>query len=757
MDKFSVLGKSVPRIDALDKVTGWANYTVDIHLPGMLLAKVLRSPLPHARILNIETSKALALPGVKAVIISADAPIVKQDPLSFRSDLLRIFATDRVRYVGDEVAAVAAVDEATAEEALDLIRVEYQELPAVFDPEEAMKPGAPQIDDQPGNVAGRYDISRGDPEEAFKRADYIFEDKVTTQIQHQCYMEPVGCLTAVDPSGKITVWLSSMDPSGMRASLAEVLGLPESKIRVIQAHVGGAFGGKISLLPLYPICSLLSLKTGRPVKIINSREEEFTATLPRIPTAIEIKSGFKKDGTILVKQTRVLADNGAYKERGVYIVAKMIVVSDNLYRIPNLKTEATVVFTNKTPVGAFRGFGTTQMCFALETHMDQAARELSLSPVELRLKNATQTGDVTSHGWKVDSCGLSQCIQEAAREAGLNDKDKRKMPGQGMGIACAPFECDVRKRDEFTGSIAFVRILEDGKAQIISGEAEYGQGWMTVAAQIAAEELGLPYEDMEVLQVDSDVTPYALGPWGLRVTVSGGNAVKLAAADAKRKIFELAAEVLEANPGDLVIENRKVQVKGSPQKAIPLASLARMTYMKRGKSPIMGEGVDEPDTEPSNRVTLYGNLARAYIFAAQAGEVIIDRETGQVKIPAIVSAHDIGRTVNPAAAEGQVEGGLATGLGYALSEEILWDGGKILNPNFLDYRVPTAADVPAIKTILVETDEPNTPFGIKAIGMPSTIMPSPLLANAIYDAIGVRLTSLPLTPDKILTAIEKTL
>lgn len=755
MKDYLVVGKSVPRVDAWDKVTGQAKYSVDMQLPGMLYGKVLRSPLPHARILKIETAKALALPGVKAVATGQDAPRVKRGPLSLRPETLRVFAIDRVRFVGDEVAAVAASDEDTAYEALDLIRVDFEELPAVFDPEEALRPHAPQIDEGPGNIAGYFDICRGDPEEAFRKADYLIEDKFTTQIQHQCYMEPMGCLTSPDPSGKLTVWLSSMDPSGMRASLAEALRLPESKVRVIQAYVGGAFGGKNTLLPIYPICGLLALKTGRPVKMVNTREEEFTATLPRVPAQIQIATAVKQDGTILAKKTKVLADNGAYLDQGQGIVAKMTVVADTLYRISNLKAEALLVFTNKTPVGAFRGYGTTQMIFALESHLDRVAREVGMDPMELRLKNATRPGDLTAHGWKISSCGLSQTIQEAAREGAWQQKNINKIPGRGKGMSCTPYDCDVRQQDGFCGSIAFVKILEDGKVQVLSGEADYGQGWRTVAAQIAAEELGFPYEAVEVLQVDSDVTPYALGPWGLKLTVSGGNAVKLAAADAKRQILALAAELLEANPNDLVIADRVVQVKGSPDKAVPLARMARMTFMERGRTPIIGKGVDEPDTVRVNPVTLYGNASRAYIFATQVGEVEVNKETGQVKVLRIVSAHDIGRAVNPAAAEGQVEGGTATGLGYALMEEILWEKEKILNPNFLDYRVPTAADMPEIKTILVETDEPNTPYGVKGIGMPGTIMPSPMLANAIYDAVGVRINQLPITPDKVLSALAQ--
>lgn len=752
MGNYKVIGKRVPRLDALEKVTGKARYAVDVGLPGMLTGKILRSTMPHAGILNLDTHRAARLPGVKAVLSSRNIPRIEKAWEPQRPEERRVFAYDKVCFVGDEVAAVAAVDEDTAQEALELISVDYQELPTVFDLGEAMAPGAPKVRDAEGNIAAQVCITRGDPEAAFDKADEVFEDQVATQIQNQCYLEPIGCLASYDLSGQLTLWLSSMYPSGIRSSLAEAVSLSEHQVRVIQAYVGGAFGGKICMLPIYPICALLAMKTGRPVKMTNTREEEFTSALPRLPALIRLKTGVKRGGTLLAKETTVIAGNGAYIYVGPTILTKMLVVADGLYRIPHLRSEGKLIFTNKSPVGSFRGFGTTQMTFALETHLDRIAEGLGMDSLELRMKNATQPGDLTAHGWKVGSCALTECMQVAAAQVAWPVKRK---PGHGVGLSCTPYDCDRKHTDGFGGSVAFVKILEGGKVLVITGEADYGQGARTIFAQIAAEVLGVSYDRVEVTMPDTDATPYALGPWALRVTVSGGNAVKLAAEDARDQLFDLAAEKLEANTKDLQLGEERIFVRGSPEKGLTLGELAKGAILRRGGCAIMGKGIDEAATVPFNRVTLYGNTSRAYIFASQAVEIEVDEASGRLKIHRIASAHDIGRAINPASAEGQVEGGIATGLGFALTEEVLWDEGRVLNPNFLDYRVPTAADMPPLETHLIETDEPKTVFGAKGIGMPGTILPAPALANALYRACGVRINSLPITPDKILRALEE--
>lgn len=753
MADYQVVGKNVPRPDVWDKVVGRAGYAVDLSLPGMLVGKIVRSPYPHARIVNVDTSRAERLPGVKAVVTGGQSWEAKKEILPMRPGEQHILATDKVRYIGDEVAALAAVSEEVAEEALELIKVEYQELPAYFDPREAVAPGAERIHDANGNIAAAFDIVRGDPEKAFSQAEQVFEDSYSTHMQHQGYLEPMACLADVDASGKLAVWVASMDPSGVRLSLAKVLGMPESKIRVIQAYVGGAFGGKITMLPIYPIAALLAMRSGRPVKIVYTREEDFIATLPRISVSIELRTGWKKDGTWLAKQVKIVADNGAYLDRGPRIVAQMMVSPDCLYRIKDIKAEAKVVYTNKAAVGAMRGFGGTHMLFAQESHLDRVACELGIDSAELRLKNATRVGDVTAHGWEIHSCGLAECIEEVTGRIGW--KEKKGRAGKGLGMACVTYDTDARQAPGFGGSLAYVEIMEDGKVKVVSGEADYGQGWNMVAAQIAAEQLGLPYQDVQVTTPDTDFTPYSNGPWGLRVTVSGGNAVKLAAEDARRKLLQVAAEHLEASPNDLEIKDRKVQVRGTPQKAIPVATLAREQLLRRGGSAIIGRGLDEyPGTNPRHPVTLYGNTSRAYNFGAQAVEVEVDEQTGIAKVLRVISAHDLGKAINPASCEGQIEGSIVTGLGYATTEKMIYDQGQLANPNFCDYRMPTAADVPPLESVLVETLDPNTPFGAKSIGQPATMMPPPAMANAIYDALGVRLQNLPFSYDAILSRLE---
>lgn len=760
MSQYQVVGKSVPMRGVWDKVTGSAKYAVDIQLPQMLFGKILRSPFPHARILNVDTSQAERLSGVKAVIWGGRLYKggEEKETLAMRPGKERIFAIEKVRYIGEEVAAVAAISEEIAEEALELIKVEYEELPAYFDPLDAMKPDAIKIHHSAeGNIAAAFNFTRGDPEKGFQQADFIFEDNFTVHMQNQGYLEPLSCVAAADPSGKLTMWVTSMDPSGWRLGLARVLNLPESKIRVIQTYVGGGYGGKVSIMPMHPICALLAMKANRPVKIVYTREEEFIAALPRLSASIYLRIGVKKDGTLLAKETKIIADNGPYVVYGPRILSQMMVTPDCLYRLKNIKAEGKAIYTNKTPTGAMRGFGTIHMAFAQETFLDRIAKELGIDPAELRLKNATKVGDVTAHGWEIHSCGLSDCIKEATHRIGWKEKKKQTGLPRGLGLACVPYDIDTRQDAfSFGGSLAYIEILEDGKAKVISGETDCGQGWNTVAAQIAAEELGIPYEDVQVMMPDTDFTPYSNGPWGLRITVSGGAAVKLAAEDARKKLMELAEESLEANIADLEMKDGKIYVRGTPQKAITIAEIAHRELHRKGGSAIIGRGLDEPyQTVPRHPVTIYGNTSRAYNFAAQAAEVEVDEETGQVKILRFVSAHDIGKAINPASCEGQIEGSLACGMGFATTEEVIWEKGQVLNPNFIDYRMLTASDIPVMEPLLIETLDPNTPYGAKSIGQPAIMMPAPAIANAIFDALGIKINHLPITGDVILRELEK--
>lgn len=753
MSDYTVIGKSVWRKDAMAKVRGAARYTVDLELPGMLYGKILRSPYHHARIVRVDTSRAKKLPGVRAILTPGDVRKIKYGFGEHIPDMT-ILSWDKVRFKGDEVAAVAAVDDEVASEALNLIEVEYEELPAVFDPEEAMSPGAPLIHEAKHNIPKRIDINKGDVDEAFSRADHVFEDRFKTQRVHQCYLEPVACLASWDSLGKLTFWIGSMNTSGVHQMLARALDLPESKVRLIQPEIGGSFGSKVTLQPIFPICALLARAAGRPLKMVLTREEEFTVTRPRINTLIDVRTAVKSDGRLLARQVRLVADCGAYCDMAAALIVVMSHRSDSVYRIPNIKTEAMLVYTNKSPIGAYRGYGNPQMTFAFESQLDMMAERLGIDPVDLRLKNATRNGDVTVHGWEIKSCGLAESIEKTAGESGWKSRRGGGRGGRGLGMACMIHECDDRHSAGFAGSNAIVEVREDGRAAVISGEGEYGQGSHTIFAQIASEVLGLPYEDIDVVAPDTDRTPYALGPWGSRVTLSGGLAVKFAAEDALRQILSEAAQLLEASEEDLQISGGIVSVKGLPSKKIPVAAVAKKRLFKLGGRAIKGFGTEEPSTTMMDP-TRQSNPCSAYSFAAQVAEVEVDESTGAVKVLKFYTANDVGKALNPAALEGQIEGSVLQGIGQALSEEIIYDDGHILNPTLYGHGTAIADQMPPVVPAFVETIDPYGPYGAKGgseLGLP----PVPAaIANAIYDAVGVRIKELPITPDKVLKSLQE--
>ncbi|MDI7260373.1 MAG: xanthine dehydrogenase family protein molybdopterin-binding subunit [Thermodesulfobacteriota bacterium] len=753
MEEFSVVGKRIPRVEGYDKVTGMALYVADIKLPNMLYGKVLRSPIPHAKILHVDTEKAKRLPGVRAVITGEDTPKVKWG--AFINDM-HVLAFDKVRFVGDEVAAVAAVDEATAEEALDLIKVDYEELPAVFDPFKAMEPGAPIIHDG-GNIALHRKFVKGDFERAMKEAAYVFEDKFTTPIVWHAYLETMGALATYSLSGKLTIWLSTQTLFMGRQRIARALGMRISDVRLIQPNVGGGFGGKSCDEPLAMICGLLAKKAMRPVRLINTREEEFQASRPRVATNIHLKMGFHKDGTIAFKDARVVNDNGAYSAKAPATTGVTLTRIDTLYRFKNVRGEAHLVYTNKVPTGAFRGFGNPPMHFAVEQMMDMGAEAIGIDPTEIRLRNATQVGDVSIHGWRVNGCALSDSIKKAAEMMNWKEERANKKPYQGYGMGCFMHVSGKRHFGNYDGSSAVIKINEDGKATIFSGEGEIGQGAFTVLSQIAAEELGVPIKDVEISVADTDSTTYCHGAYASRVTYIAGNAVKAASADAKKQLFKIASEMLEADPDDLVSKDAKIFVKGNPSKAVTVSDVARGCLYREGGFPIIGKGAWDPPTELETKDTMDGNSTGAYSFGTQMCKVEVDPETGKVKVLNFVAAHDSGKVINPMLAEGQIEGALQQGIGYALCEEMSFEDGKVMNPNFADYKILAADDMPEkIKIQFVETCmEPTGPFGAKGLGEPGLVPTSPAIANAIYNAIGVRIKSLPMTPEKILNAIKE--
>jgi 4-hydroxybenzoyl-CoA reductase alpha subunit len=753
MEELSIVGQRIPRVEGEDKVTGKGLYVADMKLPHMLYGKILRSPLPHAKILNIDTSKAKKLPGVKAVLTGEDTSKVKWG--AFIQDM-HVLSFDKVRFVGDEIAAVAAVDEATAEEALDLIKVDYDELPAVFDAFEALEPGAPQIHEG-GNTALHQRFIKGDFEKAVKEANYVFEDKFTTPIVWHAYMETMGSMASCSLTGKLTIWVSCQTLFMARQRIARSLGMRIGDVQLIQPYVGGGFGGKSCDEPSAMICGLLARKTVRPVQLINTREEEFQASRPRVAANISLKMGFYKNGRIAFKDTKVVTDNGAYSGKAPATTGVTLIRVDNLYRLRNVKGEAMLVYTNKVPTGAYRGFGNPSGTFGVEQMMDMAAEAIGIDPTEIRLRNATQVGDISVHGWRVNSCALSDSIKKAAEMMNWKEAKAHKKTNQGFGMGCFIHVSGKRHFGNYDGSSAQVKVNEDGKITIFSGEGEIGQGASTVLSQIAAEELGVRIEDVDISRADTDTTTYCHGAYASRLTYIAGNAVGAAAADAKKQLLGVAAEMLEANPDDLTSKDSKIFVKGNPSRSLTVSDVARDALYREGGFPIIGRGAWDPPSELQNKDTRDGNTSGAYSFGTQMCSVEVDPETGKVKVLGFACAHDSGRVINPMLGEGQVEGALQQGIGYALTEEMAFEDGKVMNPNFADFKILGAADMPRkIDVKFVETClEPSGPFGAKGVGEHGLVATAPAIANAIYDAVGVRVKSLPMTPEKILNALKE--
>ncbi|MDZ4246937.1 MAG: molybdopterin cofactor-binding domain-containing protein, partial [Dehalococcoidia bacterium] len=547
MVPFSAIGKRVPRIEGIAKATGGAQFTEDIILPRMLCGKILRSPYPHALIHGIDTSRAEKLPGVKSVVTAKDTLGKKFGVYARTADQYPL-AVDKVRYIGDEVAALAAVDEETAEEALSLIKVDYEELPAVFDVEEAMKPGAPKIHEADLNMVTKTWIDVGDVERGFEQSDYVRQDSFRTSWQAHCQTEPHSALAQSDASGNIMLWTPNMSPFTKRHVLGRLLNLPDSKIRVCKSYVGGAFGGKSEFYSLDYCAALLALKTGRPVQIVLNREEVFITTRLRHPMIISIKTGVKKDGTLVARDCRVISDMGAYASTGVmaaYLCCDSLVKT---YRVPNIRYEGLSVYTNKSVCGAMRGHGSIQMRFADESQIDIITNEMGLDPVEFRLKNARQVNDVLPNGSLVTSCGLSDTIRQVVDRSGWKEKRGKLPLYRGIGMACTTGRTFINV-NPISSSATFVKFNDDGKVTLLTGAVENGQGTETMLAQIVAEELGIPVEDVIVVGGDTENTPVDVGSFLMAATFITGNAARLAAADAKKQIFELVAARLEVQPG----------------------------------------------------------------------------------------------------------------------------------------------------------------------------------------------------------------
>lgn len=752
--KYSVINHKTVNVDGYAKVTGRAQYTIDIKLPNMLYGKILRSPHPHARIKNIDYSKALELPGVMAVVTGKDTLGIKQGIWRRYKELCdeQILAVDKVRYIGEPVAAVAAITEEIAEKALDLIEVEYEVLPAVFDPRDAIRKDAPEIHEGvERNINVTRHIEWGDVDEAFAEAEkdgYIREDWFETSSQHHCCMETRAAVSSYTPDGKLTVWCSTQAPYYMQALLAWVLGLREGDVRVIAKYVGGGFGGKFELDAAIFCSAVLSMKLCRPVKIVFTREEDFIASKRRTPMYYYIRTAVKKDGTFLAREVRVFTNGGAYTGMGATALYLTGFFCSFPYKWRAYRYDGFRVYTNTLPSTAMRGFGAPQAMFCSEQQIEWICKDLGLDPFEVRRKNAhTECYEVPGQAY-IQSCGMTQCIDKIEQWV----KSKGNLgPNRAIGVSAAGFMSGGIFNwfdTPYSFSSAVVVINYDGTVDLYVGAQEIGQGSNTTLAMICAETLGVRVEDVRVISGDTGVCPPDLGAWGSRQTLMAGNAVKMAAEDAKRQLLEYAYSEMGLNiVYDLDIKDRWVHVVARPERGMKYEDLVKKAIRAKDGQRIIGRGYYTPRRK--------GMISPAYSYMMQAVDAEVDPETGKITIHEVMTAHDCGQPINPLGLIGQLEGAAAMALGYAYLEDQPMDQGKILNPNLVDYKVIRASDMPKTGMIEIDTYEAEGPYGAKEAGEGLTNPTAAALGNALFHALGIQLKKLPFTPERVLNAIRE--
>ena len=752
-DLYTNIGKRVPKLDAPDKATGRTQYIQDLRLPGMLHGKILWSKYPHARIVNIDTTEAMKIPGVIAVITAEDLPDRNAGFMKDNPPLKR----DKVRSLRDEVAAVAAVSEEIAEAALERIKVEYQELSGVFDPQEALREGAPLIHENNKNnqVRMKYKFEHGDVEEGRRRSAHVVKGRFRLNfVTHTC-LGTCCCIADFDSKGKLIMYSPSQVPFLHQKDMAGVMDMKGSDIRIIQPTIGGAFGSKLDLYPYEIICAHLAKATGKPVRISFSRTEEFCCTPTRQPAVIKSEAGVDADGKLTFREAHIILDAGAYVSWGPTIPYVMMNAFSSLYRVANVSFDTTIAYTNNIYAGAFRGYGNPQGTFVVETQMDELAELANMDPLAFRLLNANEPGETTPQGMKVTTCGLEECLNRAAN--GVNWKSERNVESgmirRGVGLASFFHVGGGARVYRSDGCGAIVKIDDFGQVTLITGSSEIGQGSETVLAQITAEELGVRVEDVTVINSDTDIKPWDVGVHASRTTFIAGNAARLAAAKAKRKILEIAAPEMGVNWDKLDINDRFLYLKENPEKRVPFDKILRKKHFDYNGNIIVTEHFYDPPTQRQDR-NFKGNVSATYAFGTQAAEVEVDTETGLVRVLKMAVADDVGRALNPMLLEGQLEGGIAQGIGYGIYENLILDKGRVMNPTFLDYKIPTVKDMPDIKVEMVETRDKEGPYGAKGIAESGLIPTAAAIANAVYDAIGVRIRELPLTPEKVLRALR---
>ncbi len=756
----SVVGKRLPKIDAPDKATGRAIYTDDIKLPNMIYGKTLLSPHAHAKIISIDASKARELDGVKVVLTGADVPDLTYGTSPPRYDE-NILAKDKVRYVGDVVAAVAAVDEETCYRAIKLIDVEYEILPAVFDPEEAMKDGAPILfeDKFKNNINTRVDHHFGDIDKGFAEADYVREERFVGNRTYQNPMEPHCAIAEWDRHGRVTLHTSTQVVHYVHHQLTRILGIPMGNIRVIMTNCGGGFGAKAATNILEVLSIFLAKESGCAVKMRFSREEMYLYGRGRHKQFIDMKIGVKKDGTITAVKQRNVLEGGAYSSFGIvtaYYAGSMLTT---LYKIPNYKYDGFRVNTNLPPSGAFRGHGCPHPRFAFESLLAMIADDIGVDQFDIRRINAMEPNYHTVNDLDIGSCELKACL-DIARETSGWDKKKGNLPkGRGIGVGSGGFVSGAGYpiyRSKFPHSNATIKIHEDGsRAVLFIGDADIGQGSDTVLAQAAAEAMGISFDRISVVSADSDLTPIGFGAYSSRVTLMGGNASKMAGEEIKKQVIASAAEILNVDGSTLEVHNNIVRDKSNHDISVPWEEAATKHFSEKG--PLIGKGFYSP---PEGLGGKYKGAAvgtsPAYSFSTSVCEVDVDMKTGKVKVLNFWDAHDCGTAINPLAVEGQVEGAVVMGMSETLLEDQIFDhNGRHKNPDLHNYLIATAADMPEIHSTIVDSYEPAGPYGAKEVGEGATLPVLGAVANAIADAIGVYIKELPITPEKILKAIKE--
>jgi CO/xanthine dehydrogenase Mo-binding subunit len=753
---YNVVGRPEARLDGVEKVTGKALYTVDVQLPGMAHGKILRSPYAHARIKRVDGRQAESLPGVYAVITGDDQRGLGMFGAAYKDQT--IVAIDKVRYVGDPVAAVAAVNEATAEEALSLITVEYEELKAVTSIEEALAPGALLVHDSsssggemmgqryeaPKEFAGsnlcyRFSYGKGNVEEGFKKADHIFEDTFRfPRVQHFS-MEPHVTVAHVDGS-HITLWAGTQEPFTLREHLSEIFRLPLNKIRIIVPYLGGAYGGKLAV-KTEPLAVALSWKAKRPVRLAHSIEESFK-TVTRHPARVRIKTGVTKDGKLVARQCVIHMETGAYADAGPRVTQKAGYRCFGPYRVPHMQTDAYTVYTNTVPAGAYRGFGTLQVTWAYESHMDIIAEKIGMDPLEFRLKNLLKKGELYTPGDTPVDCDLKEGLLRAAEAIGWG---KNRNANRGKGLAC----CMKDGGGTFKVASAAVKMNSDGSIILLTGTVEIGQGALTALSQVVAEELGVPLSRVTVAQLDTDVTPYDVNTNASSSTVVMGLSVQRAARDLKRQLLRHGAKALKVRADRLALKNGRIE--DSKEGAISFEALMHRVFSSKGGE-IVGRGAYQ---DIKSKKAALGSPTTFWEISWGGAEVEVDRDTGAIKLIKYVSLADVGQAIHPILCEGQDEGGVMNALGHSLLEEMVYGDGQLLNPNLVDYRVPTFNDLPAsFETILVENHNGPGPFGAKGTGEGGLLPVAPAIGNALYRATGARLYQLPLTPERVWHALQ---